>query len=103
MIIFELLSTCSENVYLEVEIEEDKGAFPLHFQGESQCDLENLNIAWFLNSTLGEFLVSIACPVVTEYCYKLNRCCRHEYHNILSATSNILCLKVQSREIINLP
>ncbi len=56
---------------MEVEIEEE-GAFPLHFQGERRCDLENLNIAWFLNSTLGEFLVSMIRPVVTEYCYKLS-------------------------------
>ena len=71
------MRACLENFYLEVEIEEE-GAFPLHFQGESRCDLENLNIAWFLNSILGEFLVSIVRPVVTEYCYKLNRRCLHE-------------------------
>ena len=71
------MDACSENGYLEVEIEEE-GAFPLHFQGESRCDLGNLNIAWSLNSILGEFLVSIVCLVVTEYCYKLNRRCRHE-------------------------
>ena len=48
------LDTCLGNVYLEVKIEE--GAFPLHFQGESRCDLGNLNIAWSLsNSILGEF------------------------------------------------
>jgi hypothetical protein len=73
------MRACIEHVYLEVEIEEE-GAFPLYFQGESRCDLGNLNIApWFLNSILVEFLVSIAvCLVETEYCYKLNRRCRHE-------------------------
>ena len=71
------MRACLGNVYLEVEIEEE-GAFPLHFQGESWCDLENLNIAWFLNSILGEFLVSLVRSVVTEYCYKLNSRCRHE-------------------------
>ena len=59
------MHACLENVYLEVEIEEE-GAVPLHFQGESRCDLENLNIAWFLNSTPGEFLVSIVHPVVLK-------------------------------------
>ena len=43
------MRVCLENVYLEVEIEEE-GAFPSHFQEESRCDLENLNIAWFLAS-----------------------------------------------------
>ena len=71
------MDACSENVYLEVEIEEE-GAVRLHFQGESRCDLENLNIAWFLNSTLGEILDSIVRPVVIEYCFKLNLRCRHE-------------------------
>ena len=61
------LDACSENFNLEVEIEEE-GVFPLHFHGESRCDLENLNLAWSLNSILGEFLVSIVRPVVTEYC-----------------------------------
>ena len=69
---------CLGTDYLEVEIEEEV-AFPLHFQGESRCELENLNIAsWFLHSIPGEFLVSVVRLVVIEYCYKLNHCCRHE-------------------------
>jgi len=71
------MRACLGNVYLEVEIEEE-GAFPLHFQGESRCDLENLNISWFLHSIHGESLISIVRLVVTEYCYKLNRHFHHE-------------------------
>jgi hypothetical protein len=57
---------------------EEEGAFSLHFQGESRCDLENLNIAWFVSAFKPwRVLVLIVRLVVTEYCYKLNhRCCQ---------------------------
>ena len=62
----------------KLKLRRKRRSFPLYIQGRSRCDLENLNIAWFLNSFLEEFLVSIVRLVVTEYCYELNHRCRHE-------------------------